>query len=149
MLSLRLCLIPQHTMSCMLWASFCTYTQLSLSCPLFPFSQQHTYTHSDMHKGSWLSGGCAYASQADSDVCAGVRRWCASKRSQEKYDEAFLQVLCVCSKTCPYVCVSKKVCCLVGSSAFYPHPLSKHNKHGWIHLSSFEAYDTTMYVACT
>lgn len=50
--------------------------------------------------------------------------------------------VCVCA--CVWKCV-----CSVASSAFYPHALSKHNKHGWIHLSSFEAYDTSMCICCT
>lgn len=39
------------------------------------FTGTHTHEtciHTDM--GSWLSGGCAYAGQADTDACAGVRR---------------------------------------------------------------------------
>lgn len=115
-------------------------TYLTLLSSVF-LSQLHTQTL--VHKGSWLSGGDA--SQADCDVCAGVRRWCASKRSQEKYDEASLQVLCVCSQAC----MCGRVCCFAASFDFYPHPLSGHNKHGWIRLSGFEEYDTSMFMCCT
>lgn len=90
-------------------------------------------------KGSWLRGG--NATQPDSDLCAGSRQWCASRRSQEKYDEAYLQVLCVCSQACACARV-----CSVASSAF--HPLSKHNKHRWKCLSSSEKYDANTFIYC-
>lgn len=122
-------LIQEETYRCT-QAKTQTFLHTSRSHALgFRFKERGTHTH----KSSWLSGG--YASQPDSDVCAEVRRWCASKRSQEKNDEASLRVLCML--TGMYVRVS--VCCSVASTAFYPHPLSRHNKRGWMHLSSIQA----------
>lgn len=107
-------------------AQRCLHTSLTFQASVF-LSQLHK--HTQMHEGSWLSGGIA--SQADSDVCAGVRRRCSSKRSQEKYDEASLRMLRVCSEA--RVCGRARrsaACC-----GFHPRPLSRHNKH-------FEEYDT-------